>query len=118
MRRRQLALACLALLAAVTYGTFLSQYWPGSGVDPGLYGYAPTVLLATLLGCGVAAAADGRVETRRQVVRIAWYPGLAVVASLPLYLVLVVRGTPVGSYPTYNLVIGGVAGVGREIWRW
>jgi peptidoglycan/LPS O-acetylase OafA/YrhL len=118
MRRRRLALAPLVLLAAVTYGSVLSQYWPGSGVEPGLYGYAPTVLLATVLGCGVAAVADGRVETRRQVVRIAWYPGLAVVARLPLYLVLVVRGTPVEPYPTYNLVLGGVAGVGREIQRW
>jgi peptidoglycan/LPS O-acetylase OafA/YrhL len=118
MRRRRLALAVLALLAAVTYGPFLWHYWPGSGVEPGLYGYAPSVLLATLLGCGAAAVTDARIATRRQIVRIAWYPGLAVVASLPLYLVLVVRGTPVEPYPTYNLVLGGVAGVGRELRRW
>jgi len=115
---RRFALAFLALLAAITYGPFLWHYWPGSGVEPGLYGYAPAVLLATVLGCGVAAVTDARIETRRQVVRVAWYPGLAVAASLPLYLVVTLRGAPVGTNLTYNLVVGGIAGIGQEIRRW
>ena len=118
MARRRLAHGALTLLAVFTYGTSLRLYWPGTGTEPGLYGYAPNVLLATLLGCGVAAVTDGRIAARSQVARVAWYPGLAVVASLPLYLVLVVRGAPIEPYPTYNLFFGGVAGVGQEIRRW
>jgi hypothetical protein len=116
--RRRFAVGFLVALAGFTYLTFLANYWPGSGADPGLFGYAPNVLLAALLGCGVAAATDRRVADRRQAVRIAWYPALAAAASLPLYLVVLARGDPVGVYWTYDLVGGGLVGVCQEIRRW
>jgi hypothetical protein len=105
-------------LACYTYGTFAWHYWPGRDVDPGLYGYAPNVLLATLLGCGVATLADGRIADQRQLCRLAWYPGVATLACLPLWVGVTLRGDPVGASPTYPLVLGGAVGVGQEIRRW
>jgi len=115
---RRLRGVLLAALACYTYGTFGWHYWPGSGVDAGLYGYVPHVLLATAVGCGVAASTDGRVTDRRQALRLAWYPAWATLACLPLALVLALRGDAGGISPTYPLVIGGGVGVGQEIRRW
>jgi|GEM_PF-5466144 len=116
--RRRLVGTGLAGLTLVTYGVFFSLYFPGSGVDPGLYGYAPPLLLSTALGCGVAAVTDGLIADRRQALRVVWYPGWAVVAGLPLIIVLAVRGAPVVAYETYPLVVGGIVGIGQEIRRW
>lgn len=105
------------LLAAYTYGTFLLNYLPGSG-DPGLFGYAPNFILASVVGVMFAAGTAGRIGDKGQAVRLMWYLGWALAANGPLFVVLLIRGDPVWRWIQYPLVIGGLVGIGAEISSW
>ena len=113
----RLFVALGVLLALFTYGTFLWNYTPGAG-SPGLFGYAPNIVLASLVGVLLAAGTTSHIANRGQALRIAWYPGWALAASVPLFVVLSVRGDPIGGWLQYPLVLGMVIGIGAEIGSW
>lgn len=115
--RSRLPLALGGLLALYTYATFLRSYAPGAG-DPGLFGYAPNFVLASVVGVLFAAGTAGHVADRGQATRLAWYPGWALVASLPLFVVLSLRGDPLGSWVQYPVVLGAAVGIGAEVRSW
>ena len=117
MSRRRLYVALGGVLEITAHATFLSNF-PSHQRGPVLFGFAPYFLLAAVAGGLVAAATDSYVESRRQFLRIAWYPGWCLVASAPLFALLATWSYPIDQWAVNLLVFGSVLGVGREIGRW
>lgn len=117
MSRRRLYLVLGGVPGLFAYALFAVNHLPRRE-GPVLFGFAPYFLLAAVAGGLVAAATDSFVATRRQFLRIAWYPGWCLAVSLPLFAVLALHDYPTGHWPETLLVLGSALGVGREIGRW